>query len=113
MACEDRFGAYGIIGFALVERRTPRLVDLALSCRVQAKRVEHAFLAFLLARQRERGAAALEALYRRTERNRAAGAVFEDLGFQELEGDGETRRYRMVLGDALPHEELVRVEVAA
>jgi FkbH-like protein len=113
LACEDRFGAYGIIGFALVERRTPRLVDLALSCRVQAKHVEHAFLAFLLARHRARGDAALEALYRRSERNRAAGAVFEDLGFEALEGDGETRRYRMILGDALPREELVRVEVVA
>jgi FkbH-like protein len=113
MACEDRFGAYGIIGFALVEQQTPRLVDLALSCRVQAKRIEHAFLAFLLARHRERGAAALEALYRRTERNRAAGAVFEDLGFQELTRSGGTRHYRIALGDALPREELVRVEVVA
>jgi FkbH-like protein len=113
MACEDRFGAYGIIGFALVERQTPRLVDLALSCRVQAKRVEHAFLSFLLARQRERGAEALEALYRRTERNRAAGAVFEDLGFQELERSGEMRRYRIALVDPLPREALVNVEVVA
>jgi FkbH-like protein len=113
MACEDRFGAYGIVGFALVEQQTPRLVDLALSCRVQAKRVEHAFLTFLLARHRERGAAALEVLYRRTERNRAAGAVFEDLGFQELERKGETRRYRIALGNAPPREDLVRVEVVA
>ncbi len=113
MACEDRFGAYGIIGFALVEAQKPQLVDLALSCRVQAKRVEHAFLSFLLARHRARGAVALEALYRRTERNRAAGAVFEDLGFEELEHSGELRRYRIVLVDPLPREELVRVEVVA
>ena len=113
LACEDRFGAYGIIGFALVERRTPRLVDLALSCRVQAKRVEHAFLSFLLAHHEARGAAALEALYRRTERNRAAGAVFEDLGFEELECNGEVRRYRLALGAAPPREDLVRIEVVA
>jgi predicted enzyme involved in methoxymalonyl-ACP biosynthesis len=113
MACEDRFGTYGVIGFALLERGGPRLVDLALSCRVQAKRIEHAFLCFLLAHQRERGAAAFEALYRRSERNRAAGAVFEELGFQELERSGEMRRYRIALDDALPREDLVRVEVFA
>src|SRR5579872_1236333 len=45
LSCEDRFGSYGVIGFSVVERREPRMRDLMFSCRIQSKRVEHAFLA--------------------------------------------------------------------
>ncbi len=45
LSCEDRFGSYGVIGFSLVDRREPRMTDLMFSCRMQSKRVEHAFLA--------------------------------------------------------------------
>ena len=39
--CEDRFGAYGIIGFSTVRRQQNCMTDLMFSCRIQAKRVEH------------------------------------------------------------------------
>jgi predicted enzyme involved in methoxymalonyl-ACP biosynthesis len=61
------------------------------SCRVQAKRVEHAVLSVLIARYRERGASEVWASWRKSERNRPAGRVFEDLGFEERgERDGTT-----------------------
>src|ERR1700728_963052 len=48
LSCEDRFGSYGVIGFSIVDRREPRMTDLMFSCRVQSKRVEHAFLASVM-----------------------------------------------------------------
>ena len=48
LVASDRFGSYGVIGFSIVDRREPRMTDLMFSCRVQSKRVEHAFLAYLL-----------------------------------------------------------------
>jgi FkbH-like protein len=41
---EDRFGSYGVVGFCIVDSRVPLMTDLMFSCRVQAKRVEHALL---------------------------------------------------------------------
>ncbi len=85
IGCRDRFGDYGIIGFSVVERREPRMIDLMFSCRVQGKRVEHAFLNHLLRVYQERGFAGFHATYRKTERNNASGRVFADLNFAYLE----------------------------
>jgi FkbH-like protein len=84
LSCTDKFGSYGIVGFALVERREPRLLDLMFSCRVQSKRVEHAFLTFLLKRFVGEEGRDLFADYRRTPKNAASGQVFEEMGFQTV-----------------------------
>ncbi len=89
IGCRDRFGDYGIVGFAVVDPQQPCLVDLMFSCRVQAKRVEHAVLTFLLERFAANGDVDFFAKYRRTERNAAAGKVFEEMGFEVAgESDG-------------------------
>jgi FkbH-like protein len=89
--CVDQFGAYGTVGFCLVDRSEARMIDLMFSCRVQAKRVEHAFLAFLL-RKYNAGDARFSVNYRKTKKNAAHGRVFEELGFEpEGDGDGVTR----------------------
>jgi FkbH-like protein len=82
--CEDRFGKYGVVGFSIVDRREPRMTDLMFSCRVQSKRVEHAFLSFLIRKYTELYGKDFLANYRKTERNAPAGRVFTDLGMQEL-----------------------------
>jgi FkbH-like protein len=82
--CEDRFGDYGVVGFAVVHEGQARLEDLMFSCRIQAKRVEHHFIAHLAGRARRAGAAALGARYRPTERNAPSGKVFDDLGFERV-----------------------------
>jgi FkbH-like protein len=87
--CEDRFGSYGVIGFSIVDRREPRMTDLMFSCRVQSKRVEHAFLAFLIRRHIAESGRDFRANYRATERNAPSGRVFADLGMREIGiGDG-------------------------
>lgn len=82
LRCSDRFGNYGIVGFAVLDTREPRLLDLMFSCRVQGKRVEHAFLEFLLRKFTHGRSRDFFVNYRKTSKNQAAGKVFEDLGFE-------------------------------
>jgi FkbH-like protein len=81
--CEDRFGSYGVVGFSIVDRREPRMTDLMFSCRIQSKRVEHAFLSWVIRRYIAESAKGFYANYRKTPRNAPSGRVFEDLGMQE------------------------------
>jgi predicted enzyme involved in methoxymalonyl-ACP biosynthesis len=83
LRCSDRFGTYGIVGFALVDVRELRLIDLMFSCRVQSKRVEHGFLAWLLKRHEDRGGV-FHANLRKTPKNAPGSAVFPEMGFVEL-----------------------------
>jgi FkbH-like protein len=85
LSCEDRFGSYGVIGFSLVDRREPRMTDLMFSCRIQSKRVEHAFLACILRKYIEESGHDFYANYRKTPRNAPSGKVFADLGMEEVE----------------------------
>jgi FkbH-like protein len=83
LSCEDRFGSYGIIGFSIVDKREPRMTDLMFSCRVQSKRVEHAFLAHILRKYLAETGKDFWADYRKTSRNAPSGRVFADLGMEE------------------------------
>jgi FkbH-like protein len=80
--CADRFGNYGIVGFAVVDKREPRLLDLMFSCRVQGKRVEHAVLSFIVERFSGGKERDFHANYRKTPKNAPSGKVFEELGFE-------------------------------
>jgi FkbH-like protein len=82
--CSDRFGDYGIVGFGVVDTRAPVLLDLMFSCRIQAKRVEHAVLSFLLKRFVSGKKQDLSANYRRTPKNAPGGKVFEEMGFEQI-----------------------------
>jgi FkbH-like protein len=85
LSCEDRFGSYGVIGFSIVDRREPRMTDLMFSCRIQSKRVEHAFLARAIRRYIAETGKDFYANYRKTSRNAPSGRVFEDLAMEETE----------------------------
>jgi FkbH-like protein len=82
LSCEDRFGSYGVIGFSIVDRREARMTDLMFSCRIQSKRVEHAFLASVIRRYVAETGNDFYANYRKTPRNAPSGQVFADLGMQ-------------------------------
>jgi FkbH-like protein len=82
ISCGDKFGSYGIVGFAVVDICEPRLLDLMFSCRVQGKRVEHAVLSLLLRRFVQGTKQDFYANYRKTERNTPAGRVFDEMGFE-------------------------------
>src|SRR5215469_2023910 len=107
--CRDRFGDYGIVGFAVVETLRPCLVDLMFSCRVQAKRVEHAVLTFLLHRFAMNGARDFFAKYRRTERNAPSGKVFAEMGFEQVEERDGVQSLVFRCGQAIPDDGIVTV----
>jgi FkbH-like protein len=110
----DRFGDYGLVGFCVVHRATFTITDLMFSCRVQAKRVEHAFLIALMNLARSKGATSLRARYRRTARNGQAGQVFDDLGFDLLEDDVTSGRrvYAFGLDAGVPEQDVIAVSWA-
>jgi len=85
LACEDRFGSYGVVGFAIIDSREPRMTDLMFSCRIQSKRVEHAFVAHILHRYISLNGKDFYVNYRKTPRNQPSGQVFADLGLKEIE----------------------------
>ena len=109
--CRDRFGSYGIIGFSIVDSREPRMIDLMFSCRVQAKRVEHAVLTYLIRRYTSDGAVFF-ANFRKTARNAPSGRVFDDFGMEvEAENEGLTS-LRFPPGRKVPDDGIVSVTVA-
>jgi len=110
----DRFGDYGIVGFALLSRRgaTVRMIDLAMSCRVQAKHVEHAMLLALMERYRRKGYSSFEAQYRRSERNEPAGQVFGDLAFTRQANEGDLEVYRRDLLEEVAPLDYLEVRIA-
>jgi FkbH-like protein len=109
LECSDRFGAYGTIGFGLFDTRTMCLRDLTFSCRVQSKRVEHAFLSFLLRRYLPQASAGVLALYRKTQRNAQAGRVFDDFGFVLVDEADGVRKLLFPSGRPVPNDQLVLV----
>jgi len=84
LSCDDRFGSYGIVGFSIVDVREPRMTDLMFSCRVQSKRVEHAFLGYIIKANILESPRDFFANYRKTSRNAPSGKVFDDFGMVEL-----------------------------
>lgn len=95
MSCRDRMGPYGIIGFALCRVSGEELVvsDMMYSCRIQAKRVEHAFLDWLVGVAERAGLARCRCHFNRTRRNNPASAVFEDLGFRREVAAGDHEEF--------------------
>ncbi|HLX86812.1 MAG TPA: HAD-IIIC family phosphatase [Terriglobales bacterium] len=87
LSCEDRFGSYGVVGFSIVDRREPRMTDLMFSCRVQSKRVEHAFMTYVIRKYIAETGHDFWANYRKTPRNAPSGQVFEDVGMEGAESN--------------------------
>jgi predicted enzyme involved in methoxymalonyl-ACP biosynthesis len=106
MRCEDRFGTYGIVGFSIVRAagRAVEMTDLMFSCRIQGKRIEHAYLVYLFEQSCAGGAERLVCRYRRTARNSAAARVFADLSFEREAAAGEPDRetHALVCGRGAP-----------
>jgi FkbH-like protein len=81
ISCHDKFGDYGIIGFAVVDVSRARIVDLMFSCRIQRKWVDISFLQYIMTFYNKKGFKRLEIVFRRTSKNEHNAVVFEKLGF--------------------------------
>jgi FkbH-like protein len=111
LACADKFGSYGIVGFGIVDRRRPLLTDLMFSCRIQAKRIEHAFLGHIMQEHLHSAGEGFYASYRKTPRNEPSGRVFADLNMQELgTADGVTALF-FPAGRDVPDDGIITISV--
>jgi FkbH-like protein len=82
----DKFGAYGKIGLALIERRAAKwtIKLLLVSCRVMARGIGTILLYQIMARARDE-AATLLAEYVPNDRNRVMYVTYKFAGFKEIE----------------------------
>ncbi len=110
--CSDRFGDYGIVGFAAVDERTdpPLVLDYVLSCRVAQKRVEQTFFEWLGVREAGRGARLLRAGLVETPRNVALRRVFEQLPFRAVEREGSQVLLELPLEPPTPIGDVIALE---
>jgi len=115
MDCQDRFGAYGIVGFASIDENAPDPVlrDLVISCRVAQKKVEHAFISWLAGREQAREKRALVAEIVKTERNHPIVQVFADLPFRPMGQRDRVTLMDLPLDGSLPPGDIVTVEPAS
>jgi len=92
LICEltDRYGSYGKIGLALVERtdRHDHVRLLLMSCRTVSRGVGSVLLTWLMQEARAAGRT-LRADFRRTERNRQMLVTYQFAGFREIARTGE------------------------
>jgi FkbH-like protein len=109
LSCEDRFGSYGVVGFSIVDRREPRMTDLMFSCRIQSKRVEHAFLSAVMQRYIAETGKDFYANYRKTPRNAPSGQVFADLGMEEIETRDGVSSLRFPKEREVPDDGVIQV----
>lgn len=84
----DRFGAYGIIGAALVDRAAPAVWSvplLALSCRVAGRGAAAAFLFRLMDRARAAGAEEFRVTLRPTDANLEMRILLRQAGLRRAD----------------------------
>lgn len=92
----DKFGSYGTVGFCLSciapgsDGAELVIEDFMLSCRVQGKFIEQALIAELIHRA-EGPIARVRVAFRKTDRNRAAQMVLEQMGFVAGKAGGYER----------------------
>lgn len=89
LRCSDKFGAYGVVGFALVraDGEVLRVEDFMLSCRVQGKFVEQAFFDWISRNPRFGSPRRLWINFRATGKNTPARQVLETIGFAPVDGE--------------------------
>ncbi|MFH8367779.1 HAD-IIIC family phosphatase [Streptomyces sp. NPDC018031] len=100
---EDRFGGYGMIGTALVDR-TPRVWTvqlLALSCRIAGRGVSLGFLRWLMDRARAAGAGEFRVVLRPTSANVELRLLFRQAGLRVAGEPGADRSEPVTLARPL------------
>lgn len=87
---EDRYGTYGKIGLALIEKGSQvwRLKLLLMSCRVMARGVGTIMMSHIMNLAKAAGAK-LQAEFKSNNRNRQMLVTYKFAGFKEVEKDGE------------------------
>jgi FkbH-like protein len=109
LGCRDLFGDYGIIGFCALDRASGEVAAFFMSCRVQRKKVENGFFAWLGGRLAREGRRQIRVRYKKTQRNGASARMFEELGFA-FAGDSNEGVFTRVLSDAWSDADIVSID---
>ncbi|WP_308993855.1 HAD-IIIC family phosphatase [Mariniflexile litorale] len=107
LSCRDRFGDYGIIGFGVIQKSKNQLVDLMFSCRIQSKRIEHAFLTHVLEHYLKFGD--FWVTYNHTEKNKFSAHVFVDFGFEIIKSEGTFRKLKFNQNKEVHNDKIIKV----
>jgi FkbH-like protein len=105
----DRLQDYGIVAVVVTRFENDELLiaNWVMSCRVFARRLEHATLELLRAHGRERGVAAIRAIFQDSPKNSVARTILIELGFEE-EASGNFILPIASAREVLPH--FMRIE---
>ncbi|WP_440068970.1 HAD-IIIC family phosphatase [Streptosporangium sp. OZ121] len=111
---DDRYGSYGKIGLALVEKHQDRwtIKLLLMSCRTVSKGVGTVLLAFLVKHAAAAGKRLL-ADFRRTSRNRQMLLTYQLANFRVVSQDGDDYVYENDLTVSREYPEYIKVDVNA
>ncbi|NMH87731.1 HAD-IIIC family phosphatase [Flavivirga algicola] len=107
LRCSDLFGDYGIIGFGIIKKSENRLIDLMFSCRIQSKRVEHAFLTHILEHYLKLGD--FWVTYNHTEKNKFSAQVFNDFGFEIIQKEDDFRELKFSQDRDIHNDKIITV----
>ncbi len=94
---QDRFGAEGIVGFSLLNRKGMSIDSLMLSCRVLGRGVEQRFVSELQAMLVKSGeGSTIQAVYIPTKKNLPVAAFFDRSDFWLNQQDADGRRFYVI-----------------
>ena len=113
LRCSDRFGDYGLIGFAYCTPQTGHIRDFFMSCRVQRKRVEAALFAWLASRSKAAGAQGMTMSYQKAARNGPALEMLQGLGFALSMSSDHTGTLSRNLELSFEGQDIVRIDFNA
>ncbi|WP_262148708.1 HAD-IIIC family phosphatase [Chryseobacterium foetidum] len=93
--CTDKYGDYGLVGFISVKIKdeTLKIVDLVISCRVAKKKVENAMVFSLKKIADELAIKKINALLKKTTKNKPIADVFDELPFVKDSVDNDQVLY--------------------
>ncbi len=93
----DIYGDNGITGVCItrLEDENAFIDSFLLSCRILGRKIEFAFLNKVVEHLRARGIKTIDALYIKTEKNKAASDFYPKAGFSAVSADGNQALYRL------------------
>jgi FkbH-like protein len=96
---KDRFGDNGLTGLIIIEiRQTEAIIDtFLLSCRILGKKIENAFIRFMLMKLKNSGVSKVDACYLKTAKNSQVATFYDDTGFKLKSEKGDVKTYSMNL----------------
>ena len=112
-SCHDRFGDYGIVGFAslVLSKESIVLKDFVLSCRVAQKKVENGWFRWCAGMAKSAGFGQIYAPYVKTPRNGVLLNALLEVGFVQAGQDGKGSRLVLDCDVIPPASDIVSVTI--